>query len=54
MVVSNMDSSFLRVIVTGLTTTIIMAIQVYIWGFTVGERQYIVSILKNKLHLNNA
>ena len=54
LVVSNMDSSFMRMIVTGITTTIIIAIQVYLWGFTIGEKQYIVSILKNKLHLNNA
>lgn len=54
LVISNIDSNFMRVIATGITTSIIIVIQVYFWGLTIGERQYIVSSLKNKLHFNNA
>lgn len=41
-----------RVIVTTLTSTITFIPLVYIFGLTQGERNYIVSTLKKKLHLN--
>ena len=41
-----------RVIVTTLTSTLTFIPLVYIFGLTHGERNYIVSIIKNKLHLN--
>lgn len=52
-VLPNFNPDFLRVIITSITSSIILLVLICLFGFTVGERQYLISVIRNKLHINH-
>ena len=51
-IIDNMTSNLMRVIITSIISSLILTLQIYVFGFTQGERNYILTLLRKKLHLN--